>query len=197
MLQCAVDIEPFMEPSGSGSAFDRRKNGPDDVDAGARADDFPPNLCLLSAPRASQPACLLPSLPDRYSGELEGRRVEIPRGRYEPQFGSNLKRLLGLHDLTRAQAAKHFGVSPQAVSEWISETRPGGRRAPNVETLVRVSDFFEVSGDGLLVAPFQDLLASDLCDRERFLRVEEKIRGEAASVVPLRGVDKSGRAEND
>jgi transcriptional regulator with XRE-family HTH domain len=86
-------------------------------------------------------------------------------------FGENLRRLLGLHDLRGREAARLIGVSPQSLSEWMR-----GHRQPNLQMLLRVSSFLEITGERLLQAPFRDLLARELSDASRFDRVEAKIR---------------------
>lgn len=85
-----------------------------------------------------------------------------------------MRRLLGLHDLEKGEAARLLGVSAQAVSEWTSKTRKEGTRSPHVSTLERVSDFFELPGS-LAWTPFNELLPL-LADAERYDRVEKKIR---------------------
>jgi transcriptional regulator with XRE-family HTH domain len=105
------------------------------------------------------------------------------------EWSNNMRRLLGLHDLEKGEAARLLGVSPQAVSEWTSKTRKQGTREPNISTLQRVADFFELSGD-LAWTPFTELLSGPLSDPERFDLVERKIR---ASRTPLEAVS-SGKA---
>jgi hypothetical protein len=45
-----------------------------------------------------------------------------------------------------------------------------------------LAGFFEVSADRLMTAPFEDLLP-EFCDKERYARVEEKIRPGYAAVA--------------
>jgi transcriptional regulator with XRE-family HTH domain len=85
-------------------------------------------------------------------------------------FGENLRRLLGLHDLRGREAARLIGVSPQSLSEWMR-----GHRRPNLDMLMRVSSFLEISGERLLQTPFPGLLDREIADRTRFQRVEKKI----------------------
>ena len=85
-------------------------------------------------------------------------------------FGENLRRLLGLHDLRGREAARLIGVSPQSLSEWMR-----GHRQPNLQMLLRVSSFLEISGERLLQAPFRELLGREVADRGRFDRVQAKI----------------------
>ena len=90
-------------------------------------------------------------------------------------FGQNLRRLLGLHDLRAREAARLIGVSPQSLSEW---TR--GHRRPNLQMLLRVASFLEISGDRLVQAQFRELLVREVADRARFELVEAKIRAHRA-----------------
>src|SRR5829696_9332916 len=82
----------------------------------------------------------------------------------------NLPRLLGLHNLSAREASELLNVSQVALSAIST-----GKRKPSLSTLMTLTGFFEVSADKLMTAPFEDLLG-ELCDQERYLRVEEKIR---------------------
>lgn len=87
----------------------------------------------------------------------------------------NLPRLLGLHNLSAREASELLNVSQVALSAIST-----GKRKPSLDTLMTVAGFFEVSADRLMTAGFEDVLP-ELCDRERYARVEEKIRpGHAA-----------------
>jgi transcriptional regulator with XRE-family HTH domain len=85
-------------------------------------------------------------------------------------FQDNLPRLLGLHNLSAREASEHLNVSQVALSAIST-----GKRKPSLDTLMTLAGFFEVSADRLMTAPFEDLLP-ELCDKERYTRVEEKIR---------------------
>lgn len=100
------------------------------------------------------------------------------------EWGPNIRRLLGLHDLEKGEAAKLLGVSPQAVSEWTSKTRAEGTRDPRTSKLQRVAEFFELPGD-LAWTPFSELLSGPLSDPDRFKRVEEKIRRSRSTLKPV------------
>lgn len=95
------------------------------------------------------------------------------------RFGDNLYRVMGLHRLTAAEAKTFIDVSAQTLSEW----KRG--KSPNLSTLLRVADFFEIHGDRLVNAPFTDLLTNELYDLARFERVEHKIRAHAATLKTL------------
>jgi transcriptional regulator with XRE-family HTH domain len=85
-------------------------------------------------------------------------------------FARNFNHLLGLHLLTATLAKEHLELSAQAISEL-----KAGKRQPSLRTLQKISAFFEIPIDRLLDADFEDLLANELADRERFRRVEAKI----------------------
>jgi transcriptional regulator with XRE-family HTH domain len=90
------------------------------------------------------------------------------------RFADNLRRLLGLHRTSLVQASRALGITQQALSELQL-----GNRLPRRSTLEKLSDLFGISIDRLLRAPFEELLADELADRERFHRVEaelEKVR---------------------
>lgn len=95
------------------------------------------------------------------------------------RFGDNLYRVMGLHRLTAAELRTFIDVSAQTLSEW----KRG--KSPNLSTLLRVAEFFEIHGDRLVNAPFTELLTSELCDHDRFGRVEYKIRAHAATLRAL------------
>ena len=88
------------------------------------------------------------------------------------QFANNVHRLLGLHGLTASRAAQKdlIGLSQQALSEIM-----GGKRSASLHSASRLSTFFEIPMERLLNAPFEDLLAEELSDRERYRKVEAKI----------------------
>jgi len=88
-------------------------------------------------------------------------------------MGENIRRLLGLHELSLAEAARLFALSPQAVSLLVNE-----KRDTSPASLERIAEVFEVSAERLREATFVELLGAELSDRERFLRVEERIAAE-------------------
>jgi transcriptional regulator with XRE-family HTH domain len=87
------------------------------------------------------------------------------------RFPENLRRLLGLHDLEQTEAAEMLGMSKQSFSAWNS-----GRRTPSFTTALLVADFLGVAADRLARASFEDLLAHELADPDRFREVEAEIR---------------------
>jgi len=94
-------------------------------------------------------------------------------------FADNLYRVLGLHRLTAADATSLIDVSAQTLSEW----KRG--KSPNLNTLLRVAEFFEIHGDRLVNAPFTELLTNELCDADRFERVEHKIRAHQTTLKAI------------
>jgi transcriptional regulator with XRE-family HTH domain len=85
-------------------------------------------------------------------------------------FARNFSHLIGVHLLTAQSAKQHLDLSAQAISELRA-----GKRQPSLQTLQKTSGFFEISIDRLLEAEFEDLLANELADSDRFRRVEAKI----------------------
>lgn len=86
------------------------------------------------------------------------------------QFAENLARLLGVHHLDAKKAAALLGMSESAFTKWAT-----GKRRPSFETAMRIGDFFQVPPERLARTPFQDLLANELADPERFRVVENMI----------------------
>jgi transcriptional regulator with XRE-family HTH domain len=95
------------------------------------------------------------------------------------QLGDNLKRLLGLHDLTARDASANLKISQQAISELQS----GKRTSPRYRTMQTIAEFFEVPSDRLASSPFEELLAMELADPERYRRVEAKIKRPSSSAT--------------
>lgn len=86
-------------------------------------------------------------------------------------FGENLNRLLGLHAISATRASEALGISAQA----LSEIRKGKRRSPNIETIEKISEFFDISIERLRHASVQDLLQREIADPARYARVEKKL----------------------
>jgi len=88
------------------------------------------------------------------------------------QLGNNLKRLLGLHGLRATRDSRMMGLSPQLLSELQSGSQ---KRRASLSTVTALSEFFEISRDRLLDAPFEELLGVEVADEGRYERVEAKI----------------------
>jgi transcriptional regulator with XRE-family HTH domain len=88
-----------------------------------------------------------------------------------------------LHNLSAREASEHLNVSQVALSATST-----GKRKPSLDTLMTLAGFFEVSADRLMTAPFEDLLP-ELSDRDRYARVEEKIRPGYAALARGEVVD--------
>lgn len=91
-------------------------------------------------------------------------------GGQSDRFGSNFRRLLGLHGLSQNRAAGMLGVSSATMNAWLQ-----GNATPSTPKLLVIREFFEVSGERLLADDFADLLAGEVGDPDRFRRVEERI----------------------
>lgn len=76
-----------------------------------------------------------------------GRRTDMASKKSEkPHFETErVKRLMEERGLSQADLAKFMGVHQGQVSNWMS-----GRNMPNLETLVKMADFFGVSTDYLV-----------------------------------------------
>ena len=60
-------------------------------------------------------------------------------------FPSRLKEHMKSMNLSQAALANELGVAQQTIAQW-----ERGSREPNIETLIKISDFFGVSLDDLL-----------------------------------------------
>jgi len=87
------------------------------------------------------------------------------------RFNDNFVRLLGLHALTQHFAAQLLGVSEATISSWMN-----GKSTPSLSKAIAIAELFQISTDKLMGAEFHELLATELSERERFERVEERIR---------------------
>jgi transcriptional regulator with XRE-family HTH domain len=96
-------------------------------------------------------------------------------------FAENFDRLLGFHQLTADWAAPLLGVSVATVSYWRN-----GHREPDVASLRRLGEVFELDPFALLTTPFVDLLPV-VADAERFQSVERRIVHEqyTGEVLPV------------
>jgi transcriptional regulator with XRE-family HTH domain len=79
-------------------------------------------------------------------------------------------------DLTAAKASGLIGISQQA----LSELQAGRRENPRRRTVDKLATFFEVTRWKLEDMPFEQLLADELSNAERYLSVEAKIPRAAA-----------------
>jgi transcriptional regulator with XRE-family HTH domain len=96
------------------------------------------------------------------------------------RFNDNFIRLLGLHGLSQHAAAQLLGVSDATMSSWMR-----GKSTPSLSKAITIAEFFQISTDKLMGAEFHELLATELSERERYEKVEERIR---RAVSPLRAV---------
>jgi DNA-binding XRE family transcriptional regulator len=96
------------------------------------------------------------------------------------RFADNLRRLLGVHDLEQTEAAEILGMSKASFSAWNA-----GRRQPSFTTALLIGEFFNVPADRLARASFDDLLAHELADPERFREVEAEIRRRRSTLTAV------------
>jgi DNA-binding XRE family transcriptional regulator len=88
------------------------------------------------------------------------------------RFSENLRRLLGLHQLTLVSAGEILagGVSAQAVYFLTS-----GKRTPSMAMARDIAALFGLSVERLLEAEFAELLENELSDGDRFRATEREI----------------------
>jgi transcriptional regulator with XRE-family HTH domain len=96
------------------------------------------------------------------------------------RFTDNFVRLLGMHALSQNFAASLLGISGATVSSWMN-----GKSSPSLQKAITIAELFQVSTDRLMGAEFADLLTTELADRERYERVEERIRRSRSSLHSL------------
>ena len=88
-----------------------------------------------------------------------------------PNFAENLLRLIGLHAISQHFAAQLLGVSNATMSAWMN-----GKTNPSLAKAVAAAELFEVGAERLIAAPFEELLANELANQQRFRRVEKRLR---------------------
>jgi transcriptional regulator with XRE-family HTH domain len=107
-----------------------------------------------------------------YHGYEAATEVNERPMRQSANFADAITRLAGFHGLRPSELPRVLGVSGQAVSKWRT-----GRSEPGTAVLARTREVFEVDSIALLSEPFASLLPV-LCDENRFVRVEERLRRE-------------------
>ena len=95
-------------------------------------------------------------------------------------FVENFERLLGLHHLTAKQAARMTGITESTLSKWSS-----GKRSPSFESAITVGETFGIEPGRLAKARFEDLLAHELADPERYREVEKRIKLTPGNIAAL------------
>lgn len=93
------------------------------------------------------------------------------------RFTDNFVRLLGLHALSQHFAAQLLGVSDATMSSWMN-----GKSTPSLGKAITIAELFQISTDKLMGAEFHELLATELSERERYEKVEERIRRARSSL---------------
>ena len=79
-------------------------------------------------------------------------------------FSDNLQFLRAQHSVTQEQLAETLGVSRQSVSKWES-----GLSFPEMETLLRICDLYEVNLDTLLRGDLEAASVSDTAQYDAFM----------------------------
>jgi transcriptional regulator with XRE-family HTH domain len=97
-----------------------------------------------------------------------------------PRFTDNFIRLLGLHGLSQHFTAQLLGVSEATLSAWMN-----GKSTPSLAKAIDIAELFGISTERLMGATFVELLGDELADRERFERVEARIKRGGSSLRSL------------
>lgn len=84
-------------------------------------------------------------------------------------FGLNVKHLRKTRNIEREELASRFDLHLSTISHW--ET---GKHLPKVEDVVRLSEFFEVSIDDLLLKNLQEMSGMVQEKSEPYLSVSER-----------------------
>ncbi len=106
------------------------------------------------------------------------------------RFPDNLNRLLGLHSLSAREAAEMLDLSHSTFAKWGT-----GLRQPSFSRALRLGEFFEIPADRLATAEFEDLLAGEFANPERFRSVESKIAQERERLQAARAPDEGKEIE--
>ena len=96
------------------------------------------------------------------------------------RFGANLRKLLALHELTGAQAAKVLGTTPQAVSAWLQ-----GRRPPSSKSLFAIGQVFGIDPTRLANEDTQTLLPV-FGDQDRYAETQARLQMQLRSLKAVR-----------
>lgn len=68
-------------------------------------------------------------------------------GTIRSQMTANIERVINAGNMSKRDIAKKLGISQAAISNWIA-----GKNCPDLETLVRFCDLFEISLDDIYSA---------------------------------------------
>ena len=74
-----------------------------------------------------------------------GRVKKNPADGYDSPFATRLRELMETPDISQAKVAEHVGVTRQAISSYSL-----GTSVPDIDKLVRIAEFFDVSTEYLL-----------------------------------------------
>ncbi|MDE7284411.1 MAG: helix-turn-helix domain-containing protein [Lachnospiraceae bacterium] len=84
-------------------------------------------------------------------------------------FGENLQKLRKERNISQESLAEELKVSRQTIGKW-----ENGVTYPEVECLIQISDFFEVSIDTLLKGTVGEPVSSDTNEQEVFRETEQQ-----------------------
>lgn len=94
-------------------------------------------------------------------------------------FSENLQFLRTRSDTTQEQLAEQLGVSRQSVSKWES-----GSSFPEMDTLLRICDTYDVTLDTLLRGSVEQTLVSDVTGYDSFMnRFARRITGAVSGIL--------------
>ena len=96
----------------------------------------------------------------------------------------NLQFLRARHSVTQEQLAERLDVSRQSVSKWES-----GSAYPEMDTLLKLCDIFQIDLDTLLRGDAAQALAEDSAGYDRFMTsFDRKIAGAVAGIIASAGL---------
>lgn len=96
-------------------------------------------------------------------------------------FGTRLSNLRKQHDMTQNDLAEKLNISPQAVSKWENDLTD-----PDISTLIKISDIFDVSIDELLGKPSRQGLIVEQSDKKDLNKLLFKISIDSTSGDKIR-----------
>jgi len=99
-------------------------------------------------------------------------------------FSENLQFIRTQAGVTQEQMAEQLEVSRQSVSKW-----EGGQSFPEMDTLLRICDLYDVDLDTLLRGSVEESRVSDTAQYDAFMnRFAKRIAGAVAAIIAALGV---------